>query len=187
MTKKQSSLILGTADRASLPHVSDSPPEETAAPGGQGGGGVRDGPVDPSGFWGAPVYLSDADSIGSRHASGTSTPVPPPAGGETPKKKKSGSRFSLSSLVHALDTSSSSSASETPTASKDHLLTPDQLASAIEPGRGRAQSVSGQYRPNPAVLKELGPWRFADEEVDATEVSPGSLHHLLACERVALT
>ncbi|GAA5985302.1 hypothetical protein JCM10908_002611 [Rhodotorula pacifica] len=155
--KKQSSLILGTAGRSHVQR-SDSPPTDAD-------GANTNASGDPSGFWGAPVYRSDATPAGSQPASGTSTPVS--GAGEPPKKKKSGSRFSLSSLVHALDTSTTTP--EVPSTSKDHLLTPDQLASAIEPGRGRAQSISAQYQPNPAVEKELGPWRFADEEVDATE------------------
>ncbi|KWU45053.1 DUF1769-domain-containing protein [Rhodotorula sp. JG-1b] len=160
LRNRQSSLVLGTADRTTIKR-SESPDDETLTPADSA-----------AGFWGAPVYRSGPDSKSapaSKHASGASTPVPSSTGtSETPKKKKSGSKFSLSSLVHALDSSLTSESSSS-AASKDHLLTPDQLATAIEPGRGRAQSVSARYQPNPVVQKELGPWRFADEEVDATE------------------
>ncbi|BGP57590.1 hypothetical protein JCM8202_000494 [Rhodotorula sphaerocarpa] len=158
MHQRQSSLILGTADRNDPRQERSASPEEdfmTAAA------------SDPSVTGSSSANGSLASGSSSKQGSGTSTPasnVP-----DTPKKKKStGSRFSLSSLVHALDTSSSSSQAE-PEPSKDRLLTPGQLASAIEPGRGRAQSVSAQYRPKPEITKELGPWRFADEEVDASE------------------
>lgn len=127
---------------------------------------------------GAATNGAEARSAALRHSnassvagSGTATPTSSSAT-DTPKKKKSGSRFSLSSLMHALDTSSSSSSTSTQSVNNDHLVAPHLLANANEPGgRGRAQSVSAQYQPNPSVQRGLGPWRFADEEIDATEVS----------------
>ncbi|GAA5995934.1 DUF1769 domain-containing protein [Rhodotorula paludigena] len=144
LSQRSSSLALGTLPQSSIPARSDSPPPFAAESGGVG-------------FWGAPIPRQDD--------SGTSTPASS-AAEDTPKKKK-GSRFSLASLRHALDTSSSSSTD----GAHDHITTADQL---LAPGasagmRDRAQSVGSAYKPNADVLKQLGPWRFADESVDAAE------------------
>lgn len=147
LSQRSSSLALGTLPQSSIPARSDSPPPFAAESGGVG-------------FWGAPIPRQDD--------SGTSTPASS-AAEDTPKKKK-GSRFSLASLRHALDTSSSSSTD----GAHDHITTADQLLApgASSGGRDRAQSVGSAYKPNADVLKQLGPWRFADESVDAAEVRP---------------
>ncbi|GAA5820899.1 hypothetical protein JCM3770_004858 [Rhodotorula araucariae] len=145
---KPSALLLGTAsaarDTSDPPARSDSPAPLDMSAGG-------------AGLWGAPIpRMEDGD------ASGASTP----AGASPVGKKKKSSRFSLSSLVHALDTAKDDPAPH----GHDHVLTADQLRDTRSiGGRERAQSSAGAYRPDPNVAKELGPWRFADESVDAAE------------------
>lgn len=148
--------MLGTVPK-SAPHEgtpvrSESPPAMETN--GENGG---------KGLWGAPVFKQDD----SRQGSGSSTPSADIPSSQPPKKKKSGSKFSLSSLMGALDVSGSS----TPKTEHDHLLMADQLASPVD-GRKRAQSVGMQYAPKPEVEKALGKWRFADEEIDVAEVRP---------------
>ncbi|KAK4336049.1 GTP-binding protein GTR2 [Rhodotorula toruloides] len=156
LNHQPSSLALGTrpksaADQGSetgTPVRSDSPSPTEVANGAEA-------------IWGAPVFAQPD----SHRGSGSSTPsadIPSSA----PKKKKSGSKFSLSSLMGALDVSGSGSS--TPKNENDHLLMADQLASPVE-GRKRAQSVGVQYKPKAEVQEALGAWRFADEEIDVTE------------------
>ncbi|GAA6023628.1 hypothetical protein JCM10207_005091 [Rhodosporidiobolus poonsookiae] len=116
--------------------------------------------------FGAPIprHLDGAaDGAGSTAASsGVSTPAKP--------KKKGGSRFSLSSLVSALDSATGHGASRTEQA-HDHLLMADQLRRAEEAPVAEAVTEGGAYKPSEAVAKALGPWRFGDESVDAMEDS----------------
>jgi len=69
----------------------------------------------------------------------------------------------------ALDISGGSGKSESE--GHEHLLTPEQVLQAEQAGVAKRQANDASYSPNPVVEKELGPWRFADESVDAAEVS----------------
>ncbi|GAA5821816.1 hypothetical protein JCM11251_001039 [Rhodosporidiobolus azoricus] len=100
--------------------------------------------------WGAPVPRSE-DSDSSATA--------------TPKKKKGGSRFSLSSLVSALEKDTKSKGEH------DHLLMADQLVHAENLSRTVAPATGEAYKANDNLVRELGPWRFGNEGVDAAEDS----------------
>jgi len=89
----------------------------------------------------------------------------PPA----PSKPKKKSKFSLSGLMGALDISGGSGKSENE--GHEHLLTPEQVLQAEKAGVAKRQANDASYQPNPSLEQELGPWRFADESVDAAEVS----------------
>ncbi|BGP42582.1 hypothetical protein JCM10450v2_006688 [Rhodotorula kratochvilovae] len=146
---RPTSLQLGTSPALRDSSAAPARPSSPAPPSSSAGG---------VGLWGAPIpRMDDSD------ASGASTP----AGAAAFGKKKKSSRFSLSSLVHALDTTK---AADEVQHAHDHVLMADQLRSAGSVGgRERAQSNTGAYRPDSAVARELGPWRFADESVDAAE------------------
>jgi len=147
MGQRPSSLVLGTSS-APRPgsEAADAPPARSDSPPFS-----ADASAGGAGLWGAAIpRTDDTDSVHS--------------GSSTPAKKKKFGKFSLSSLAHALDTSTKDDSSH------DHVLMADQLLGAETIGRQRAQSDAGAYKPDPDVAKELGPWRFADESVDAAEV-----------------
>ncbi|BGP34534.1 hypothetical protein JCM10296v2_006356 [Rhodotorula toruloides] len=150
-----SSLALGTRPKSAAQEGETGTPVRSDSP-----SPPADGPNSAEAIWGAPVFAQPD----SHHGSGSSTPSADIPASVAPKKK-SGSKFSLSSLMGALDVSGSGSS--TPK-ENDHLLMADQLASPVE-GRKRAQSVGMQYKPKAEVQKALGAWRFADEEIDVTE------------------
>ena len=153
MGQRPSSLILGTSSASSRPRAPDDPPARSDSPPFS-----ADASAGGAGLWGAAIPKSD-DADSTPH-SGASTP----AGGQ--KKKSKWGKFSLSSLVGALETSSIKDDAH------GHVVSTDELLGAQRAGLQRAQSDAGVYRANEEVAKELGPWRFADESVDAAEVRP---------------
>ncbi|GAA5892356.1 hypothetical protein JCM6882_003649 [Rhodosporidiobolus microsporus] len=106
--------------------------------------------------WGAPIPRAED----SESSSAVATPS---------KKKKSSSRFSLSSLVSALDRETKPAGG-----GHDHLLMADQLVKAEEApvkASGEGEKAQGGYKARESLARELGPWRFGDEGVDAAEDS----------------
>ncbi|BGP19171.1 hypothetical protein JCM10213_005823 [Rhodosporidiobolus nylandii] len=101
--------------------------------------------------WGAPIPLDPS----SPASSGAATPS---QGDKDGKKEKKKSKFSLSSLASALEKSVGAGGGKSE--EHDHLLMADQLAAAGGPKGGRGE-----------MERLLGPWRFADEGVDAMEDS----------------
>lgn len=98
--------------------------------------------------WGAPVHVSDSSENTSRPA----TPTSPTA----PTHKKKASRFSLATLLGALEKEAEVHLH------KGDLITADQLSTVAQ---------SSEIGGDEAVLKELGPWRFGEDAVDAIEDS----------------
>ncbi|GAA5836542.1 hypothetical protein JCM5353_002964 [Sporobolomyces roseus] len=112
----------------------------------------------------SPVLSNDRQRTSSPpRIDGSRTSSPAPA---KPKKK---SKFSLLGLMGALDISGGSGKSETE--GHEHLLTPEQVLQAEKAGVAKRQANDASYRPNPSLEKELGPWRFSDESVDAAEAT----------------
>ncbi|GAA5898181.1 uncharacterized protein JCM6883_000950 [Sporobolomyces salmoneus] len=100
----------------------------------------------------------------SAATSGTSSPA---SSLSQAKPKKKSSKFSLSTLMGALDVTGSSSKNE----HHEHLLTPEQVLAAEHAAVAKRQANDASYKPNASVERELGPWRFADESVDAAEAT----------------
>ncbi|GAA5938156.1 hypothetical protein JCM3775_005360 [Rhodotorula graminis] len=146
MGQRPSSLILGTSFASSRPRVADALPARSDSPPFS-----ADASAGGAGLWGAAIPKSD-DVESTPHS-----------GSSTPKKKSKWGKFSLSSLVGALETSS------TKDDALGHVVSADELLGAQRAGLQRAQSDVGAYRASEEVAKELGPWRFADESVDAAE------------------
>ncbi|KAM0791741.1 hypothetical protein ACM66B_004009 [Microbotryomycetes sp. NB124-2] len=114
--------------------------------------GMHQDGLDPTiAFFGAPVRKDEQETSSSLSATA----------GQPPKKKTSG-RFSLASLRHALPGGGASEPAEDDLQQGD-MTTADNVASAAD-GSCREEG-------NPEVMKQLGPWRFADPAVDVIEDS----------------
>ncbi|KAK4055050.1 hypothetical protein OIO90_003391 [Microbotryomycetes sp. JL221] len=118
--------------------------------------------LDPSiAFFGAPIRKSSGDDYNTVSRPGTPSKGQSTGAGSTPKKKASG-RFSLASLKGALPGVTGAGSNENAMHEGD-LTTADQLQPVM--------AGTCAQRGNPALLKLLGPWRFADPAVDVIEDS----------------